>query len=188
MRNLFIVLLVIIGFTSCSIEKNLPIISTKFDSQKIYTFDGCSSFSYISTINDEKYGKLFLEYIDLDLSCTWTGFSRGYFDDLFKETLKLKSLKTIERIDYKNYEFNTYLINDKYYMNVIYEYSVKEDTFIIDYDGKYFTDEIKKINPYYVNKYLDKPRFSSNYHNSLVDMNMIKGYFARENEIFNFEK
>lgn len=154
------------------------------NSKKINTYDSCSDFSYISKIKNEKYGDLFFEYISLDSSCSWNGLSRGYFEYLFKTTLKLKSFKTIDRIDIENYEFSTYLINDEYYINIIYKYSTFEDLFIIDYDGKYFTKLIKEFDEAYENKYLNKKRFSSNYSNSLVKMNFINSYFSRQRESF----
>jgi hypothetical protein len=151
------------------------------------TFDSCANFSYISNINDKDYGVLFSEYINLDGSCSWNGLQRGYFEYLFKTTLKLKSFKIIERKDFNNYEFTTYLIDDKYYMNLIYKYSTYEDLFIIDYDGKYFTKLIKEFDKNYESVYLDKERFSSNYSNSLVKMNFINSYFLRQRENI-FEK
>jgi hypothetical protein len=157
------------------------------NSQKKSTFDSCANFSYISHINDNKYGNLFIEYIDLDSSCSWTGFQRGYFEYLFKTTLKLKSFKLIERKDYDNYEFSTYLVDEKYYMNLIYKYSVYENLFIVDYEGKYSTELIKIFDTNYENIYLNNSRFSSNYSKSLVNMNIINSYFSREREDF-FEK
>ena len=136
----------------------------------------------ISNLNDREYGSLFSEYINLDNSCSWNGLARGYFEYLFKTTLKLESFKIIERKDFKNYEFTTYLINNEYYMNLIYKYSSTEDIFIIDYDGKYFTKLIKDFDVNYENIYLNKERFSSNYSNSLVRMNIFNSYFSRNQE------
>ena len=108
--------------------------------------------------------------------------SRGFFDDLFKSTLKIKKIKNIERIEYKNYEFSTYIIDDKYYMNLIYSYSVYEDFFIIDYEGKLFDEMIRLYDKNYINKYTNEPRFNSNYSNSLVRMNILNGYFSKQGE------
>ena len=150
--------------------------------QKRSTYDSCTNFSYISNLNDREYGSLFSEYINLDNSCSWNGLARGYFEYLFKTTLKLESFKIIERKDFKNYEFTTYLINNEYYMNLIYKYSSTEDIFIIDYDGKYFTKLIKDFDVNYENIYLNKKRFSSNYSNSLVRINIFNSYFSRNQE------
>ena len=94
----------------------------------------------------------------------------------------MKSLNAIERIDYKNFEFSTYLIDDKYYLNLVYQFGTKDNYFLIDYDGKYFDELIKTHLPNYVNKSLNQLRFSSDYHNSLVKMNIINSYFSKERE------
>jgi hypothetical protein len=146
------------------------------------TSDSCTNLSYISNINDKEYGQLFIEYISLDNSCSWNSFQRGNFESLFKSTLKLKSMRAVERIDYKNYEFSTYIIDDKYYLNLVYKYSTFEDLFILDYEGKYYTTLRAKFDNTYTNDYLDKLRFKSDYSKSLVSMNFINSYFSRDAE------
>jgi GTP-sensing pleiotropic transcriptional regulator CodY len=69
-------------------------------------------------------------------------------------------------------------------MNLIYKYSIYEDLFIIDYEGKYFAKMINEFDKNYENKYLNKERFSSNYSNSLVKMNFINTYFSMNRETF----
>lgn len=183
MKNIIYLSLILL-FIGCSAQKNnsMDEIANLQNNKKNYTHDSCTNFSFISQNQEEKYGKLFYEYINLDLSCSWNGMSRGFFDDLFKSTLKLKNIKVLERVDYKNYEFSTYIIDDKYYMNLIYQYTTFEDLFIVDYDGKFFDEKIRKFNPNYENKYLKEPRFNSNYSNSLVRMNILNSYFSRQRE------
>ena len=86
------------------------------------TYDSCTRLSYILQNNDFDFGELFVEYINLDNSCRWNGLQRGYFVDLFKSTIKINSLRLIERKEYKNYEFSTYIIDEKYYLNIVYGY------------------------------------------------------------------
>lgn len=160
------------------VENVYPLVS----GNKMITFDGCTNFSYISNIDNNIDGKLFIEYINLDSSCKWNGLQRGYFEYLFKSTLKIKEMKILERIDYKNYEFTTYLIDDKYYLNLVYNYTVYEDWFIVDYDGKFTENLMKKFNINNKEEYLNKERFFSNYSNSLVKMNFINSYFSKEIE------
>ena len=134
-KIIYLSLFLLLGGCS-SIENNsIDNIQIFKNNKKNFTYDSCTKFSYISQNEEEKYGKLFYEYINLDSNCSWNGMSRGFFDDLFKSTLKIKKIKNIERIEYKNYEFSTYIIDDKYYMNLIYSYSVYEDFFIIDYES-----------------------------------------------------
>ena len=188
MHKLIYILLVGIFINGCTYVNNFnEKVELVSKGEKRSTFDSCANFSYISKINDEEYGEIFSEYINLDHSCIWTGLARGYFEYLFKTTLKLESFKIVQRVDFKNYEFTTYLIDNKYYMNLIYKYSTYEDLFIIDYDGKYFTKLIKDFDPSYENLYLNEKRFLSNYSNSLVKMNFINSYFSRQRESI-FEK
>jgi hypothetical protein len=170
--------------TGCYSTKKFNIEEVNFlkKSEKIRTSDSCANFSYIAQISDKEYGNLFTEYIDMDSSCHWNGLQRGFFEDLFKSTMKFKSFKVVERIDYNNYEFTTYLIDEKYYINLIYRYTVFEDLFIIDYDGKYTTKLIKQFDGNYINLYLFEPRFEGYYSNSLVRMNILNSYFTRERE------
>lgn len=163
-----------------NLDEKIKLINEK----KTLTFDNCTNFSYISNSDDNLYGKIFSEYIRLDSSCKWNGLQRGFFVDLFKDTIKAKSLKLVERIENKNLEISTYLVDNIYYVNIINRYTVFEDLLIIDYKGIYSTNLIKEFNKEYKNIYLDKPRLISNYSNSLVRMNFIKGYFSRESERF----
>uniref|UniRef100_UPI0040484A1F hypothetical protein n=1 Tax=Aliarcobacter sp. TaxID=2321116 RepID=UPI0040484A1F len=176
-------------FISCTTPNNINFIDFDFrqNIEKEITFDSCTNYSFIANKYDEKNGKLFIEYISLDSSCSWNGFQRGYFEYLFKSTLKLKSFELKERIEFENYEVSTYLIDDKYFMNIIYKFSVFEDLFIIDYNGIYSTQLIKKSKKEYENIYLNKERFSSNYSKSLVKTNLFNYYFSKEKEI-DFEK
>ena len=183
MKFIFL-LFIIFFFNGCnfpkneSLENNYPFVNQK----KMFTFDSCTNFSYVSNVENNIDGKLFIEYINLDNNCKWNGFQRGYFEYLFKSTLKIKNMNVIERIDYKNYEFTTYIIDNKYYLNLVYSYTVYEDWFIIDYDGRYTQNLMQKFNIKYKEKYLDKDRFFSNYSNSLVRMNFINSYFSKESE------
>ena len=67
-------------------------------------------------------------------------------------------------------------------MNLVYSYTVYEDWFIIDYDGKFTQNLMQKFNIKYKEEYLNKERFFSNYSNSLVRMNFINSYFSKERE------
>ena len=179
----FMLIFLIIG---CNSTKNLNL-DNKSElvlDEKSNTFDSCTNFSYIGSSTTKEFGQLFIEYINLDSSCKWNGLSRGFFVDLFKSTLKIDSFKLIERKDFKNYEFSTYLVDEKYFMNIIYIYTVYEDYFIIDYNGIYSNKLIKQFDENYINLYLNKPRFFSNYKNSLVRMNILNSYFSRQKERF----
>ncbi len=91
-------------------------------------------------------------------------------------------MKILERIDYKNYEFTTYIIDNKYYLNLVYSYTVYEDWFVLDYDGKFTQNLMQKFNIKYKEEYVSKERYFSSYSNSLVRMNFINSYFSKESE------
>ena len=152
-----------------------------FQKNKIYTYEDCANFSFKNSVNSNEYGKLFKEYISLDMSCQWNGFERGFFTDLFKNELKLNSMKNVETLDFTNYEITTHEINEESYVNFIYFYIGNDSEFIIDYDGKLSNELVKKFNPNYKNNYLNKKRFNSNFNSSLVEKNIIKHYFGRTN-------
>ncbi|WP_418187184.1 hypothetical protein [Aliarcobacter lanthieri] len=179
-----LILLVILFFTACSSTNSLNLQESEFSNiKKQNTFDSCTNFSYISLSDDENYGKIFSEYISLDSSCKWNGLARGYFVELFKDTIKL-NFKLVERVEFDNVEVSTYLVNDNSYVNIISKYKVYEDLLIIDYKGIYSTNLIKQFDPFYVNKYLDKSRLDTDYFKSLVRMNFINYYFVKESQSF----
>lgn len=174
----YFLLFLFILFNSCSIKQNTNLKVNSINNT--YTYDICTDSSYINLSYDEVFGKLFTEFIRLKPYCHWNGFQRGYFEELFSSTLKLKSFKAIQRLDFNNYEFSKYLINNQYYLDLIYKFGANGDKLIIDYEGKLSLKMIKRFYPNYINKFLNKPRFNVTYYNSLVKMNFINKYFYKE--------
>jgi hypothetical protein len=146
------------------------------------TFNSCSNFSYTIRDKNEIYGNLFIEYISLEHSCVWNGLSTSFFESDFKHKQNLSSMEVVEEFDIKTYNFKTYLINKKSYMNLIYIYGVSKDILIVDYDGKLYDKVLKVFKPDYVNKYIQKERYNSSYNESLVQNNIFNEYFIREIE------
>ena len=188
MSKFIYLIFIVLFFNACSFTKyNDTSIGNYFDikkEKKQFTNDFCTFNSYLINSTSREYGNIFIEHINLDMSCNWNGFQRSFFDDLFKQRNHIKSMRVLERIDLENFEFSTYLINDKYIMNLIYEFSSFEDTFIIDYKGVLFTKMIKKLDKNYKNSYLTKARYSASYNSSLVNNNIIGHYFSKESEFF----
>ncbi|WP_198304986.1 hypothetical protein [Arcobacter vandammei] len=173
---------IIFLLNSCISTKNTLNNNNFSNFDKKNTYDYCSKFSYIANVNDEKYKKLFIEYINLDSSCKWNGLARGFFVSLIKEDLNAKSFDLVERFDYKNVEISTYIIDNKYYIDIVNEFGVFDDRLIIDFSGIY-TDEILLRNGT-INKYKSYPRLDFNYNKSLVRFNFINNYFSRDSESF----
>lgn len=182
-KFIYLVLITLL-FSSCTSSK-INAINNYIDiskEKKQFTSDSCNFNSYILNTSSSEYGDIFIEHVSLNTNCIWNGFQRSFFDNLFKEKTHIKTMIALERVDFKDYEFSTYLINDKYILNLISELSLYENTFIVDYKGILFTKIIKEFDANYINHYLNKPRFSANYNSSLVKQNIIKNYFQEDLE------
>lgn len=139
----------------------------------------CVQDSYTLVDRNIEYGNLFIESIDLESSCDWTGLSLGFFESSVKRALKV-NMSLVEEIEISGYSFRTYKVNDDSYMNIIYIYSGGEDKFILDYYGRLHDRVLKSFKPDYKNKYFTKKRFISYYNESLVRKNIVNHYFERE--------
>ena len=198
-KNILFVLVVAFLFTACFSNKNLTHFSTKTKElsfvnndetllkllfsapvQKRYTTTYCVRDSFIINEQNEKYGKLFLEYIDLDSTCRWTGGANSFFETSLRHELNLDTLETVEKYDINNYTFKTYKINESSYLSAIYIYSSFSNIFILDYEGKLYTELLKKLEPTYKNLFINKKRFEKTYDKSLVKKNILERYFTQD--------
>ena len=143
-------------------------------------FSLCVSSSYTLKGEEQSYGQLFVEEINLSTNCRWNGLSTSLFMDLFKENLKLDSVKNVQSVDVKNYSFTTYRVNDEFYVNLILKYSAYTDQITVDYNGRLSKDMLAVLKPGFELKYLDRLRLEADYNDSLVLKSMFKGYFAKE--------
>lgn len=139
----------------------------------------CVLDSYTLFDRNNEYGNLFIEAIDLESSCDWTGSALSFFESSVRRALKA-NMTLVEDIDVSGYNFRTYKVNNDSYMNIIYIYSGGEDKFIIDYYGRLHDKVLKSFKPDYINKYFAKKRFIGYYNESLVRKNIVNRYFERE--------
>lgn len=145
----------------------------------------CVFDSYTLLDDNENYGNLFIEYIDISSNCRWNGLSSGFFETSLRYSLKLNSIKTVETFEIDNYTFKTYMINNDSYLSAIYIYKGStKDVFILDYYGRLYTKVLKTFNPNYINKFLAKKRFIGRYNESLVRKNFIEHYFSVDRSDF----
>lgn len=86
----------------------------------------------------------------------------------------------VDNVDISKYNFSTYLINNEYYMNIIFVYAYNKTILLIDYEGKLTKDLLSKLGSSYSNSYLNKKRFDLDYKDSLVLKNFINSYFQKE--------
>ena len=198
MIRLFLIIFVAFYFSACSslsysyTSKNNQI-NFKTLNNTIFHFklnqptlrvnnDRCSLYSYTLSDVSKEYGKIFVEDISLHSNCQFNQEALGAFMYEFKEQLKLDSLRKVEALEFNNYEFLTYQVNDMLYVNIIFIYAPFSSTFIVDYEGKLHHELLLQFNPLYKNRYLHEKRFDGNYDYSLVKMNVFKNYFSRMSE------
>ena len=124
---------------------------------------------------------IFLEKIRLDANCSWNGLPRGFFVSLFKDKLKLTSLKMIENTPFEKYELSVFKVNGSAYVSLIHHYGVFNDLFIWDFEGSLY----EKLRHTLTQKPLRKklqPRFKPNYNHALARYNFFHGYYGRMSE------
>lgn len=145
-----------------------------------HTSFNCVRESY--TLNDlnKNYGRLFVEYIDLDYSCSWTGLPSSFFETNLRYELKIDTLEVVENFDIGSYNFKTYKIDNDSYLSMIYIFGSTTQKFILDYNGSLYDKLLKSFKPDYENRYIFKKRFFGNYNDSLVRKNIINHYFRQE--------
>ncbi len=146
---------------------------------RYHTAFRCVNRSYTLRDINKEYGKLFIEYIDLNSSCNWNGLASGFFETNLRYELKLNSFEVVEEFDIGTYNFKTYKIDNQSYLNMIYIYGASEK-FILDYNGLLYDKLLKSFKPEYKNEYLFKERFKGDYNDSLVRKNLINNYFSPE--------
>ncbi len=139
----------------------------------------CVNNSYTLRDINKEYGKLFIEYINLDSFCNWNGLPSSFFETNLRYELKTDSFEVVEEFDIGSYNFKTYKINNDSYLSMIYIYGVSEK-FILDYNGVLYDKLLKSFKPEYKNEYLFKKRFKGDYNDSLVKKNIINHYFSQE--------
>lgn len=140
----------------------------------------CVSSSFTLSDDNEEYGYLFIETINLDNICKWNGLPTGFFESNLKEELKTNSIKTVEEFETNAYLFKTLKINNDSFVNLIYFDSNGTSEFVLDYEGKFYGELLKKFKPDFENIYLNKKRLKNIYNSSLIQKNLINNYFEQE--------
>lgn len=142
-----------------------------------YEYDVCTNSSY--TLEDKT---VFVEHIALNSNCKWNGSANGFFEYQFKEKLKLQQVNRLERLEKDNYVFSTLSVNNQFLIKTIHIWGVYQDTFILDYDGQ-LTQKLLHALKIKSAVSSSSPLLKKRYHQSLVQMNFIKGYFNQESEV-----
>ena len=137
----------------------------------------CTNMS--STIIDEndEYGYLFIESIDVSNLCEWSGLPSSFFEGSIKESLKINFIQSVEEFDMEGFSFKTLKINNDSYLSLIYIYSSFQDILIYDLNGKLSSELLKSFKSNYKSEFLDKKRFDKRYKDSLVRKSFMNNYF-----------
>ena len=142
--------------------------------------DGCILEAYTLYSQDSTFGRIGIENINLNPSCTWVGLPQDLYEDFIKKELHLETLNVLQKVKIKNYELVTYSINDEYVINMVYLHSLNQSTFILDYKGVLFDTLLKKLKPNFDNKYSHHPRYDSVLNKSIVKNNVRSHYFKKQ--------
>ena len=147
-----------------------------------HRFDNCVTDGYTIKENNQKYGKLYIEHIELDGSCKWTGFSRGLFTDMLKRELNLGSIKLIERKEFGNYEFSKYKFNDRCVIYFIFIWQGNSSTFIIDQRGNLYNELKVRLGGKNDTSLREDIKCDFELDVSLVEDNIIDHHFGKEDD------
>lgn len=132
--------------------------------------------SYVIHAYTLKTSSIYLEYINLDSFSSWNGLSRGFYEKLLTDRLKVK-LELVERIEIDNYEFSTYKVDEQFILHLIFIWEVNKDIFILDTKGKLYKELLSSLKDGYIYKFDDEEKGSVNFDISLVKENSIKQFF-----------
>lgn len=157
------------------LNKNIKIQLSKPEIK--YQSFNCADYSYILKDENSSFGKIFIENINVSQSCRWNGLPSSFFQYSLKKNLNIKSMKTIESLEFRNFSFETFIIDNEYFLSLIYIFDNYNDKFILDYDGKLYISLLKTFNKEYIDKYSSKKRFNGNYNASLVRQSIYENYF-----------
>jgi len=125
---------------------------------------------------------IFLEYIRIANDTTWNGSAINFYENMFKDELKIKTLKILEDFEVDTYVFKIFEIDEQFIVFFIYIYEVNKDVFIIDTKGELYNSLASKKIHDYVGKYQDSLKGDVNFNMSLVKQNSQHEYFTYERD------
>ncbi len=126
-----------------------------------------------------KNSDIHLEFIKTDVSASWRGQPRSFYEGLLKEKLNLKSMELLERFEIDRYEFSTFKIDDSFIFHFIYVWENQKNTFIIDTQGKLYKELLLKLKNDYIYTFSGATKGNVNFDISLVKNNAFEYYFKQ---------
>lgn len=132
--------------------------------------------SYVLEAYTLKTNDIYLEFIDLDIVCSWNGQARSLYENLLKTKLNI-NLEVSERVEYKHYEFTTYQIDNDFILHLIYIWEGNKNIFILDSKGELYKNLSSSLNKNYTYSFDKFDKLSISFDISIVKENSIKQYF-----------
>jgi hypothetical protein len=123
-----------------------------------------------------KSDSLFIEYVHIQNDVQWRGLPSSLYIEFLKDRLGFKKMETLEKLEFKNFDFYTFKIDDHFILNFIYIWEINKDVFILDIKSELYTNLLKNFDKEYEYK------FEQNKENTLdIDISIVK-----ENNFFNY--
>lgn len=133
--------------------------------------------SYVTHAYTLKTDTIYMEYINLDISSSWNGLSRGYYEKILKDKLKIK-LELLERVEIGNYEFSTYKVDEQFILHLIFIWETGKDIFILDTKGELYKGLLSSLKNNYKYKFDNEEKGRVNFDISLVKENSIQQFIG----------
>ena len=133
--------------------------------------------AYVLDAYTLKTNELYIEYIHTYQDTMWNGQAFGHFLSLLKENIKASSFELVDNYEYSHYEFKTYFVDKKYYLNIIYLYENSKEIFIVDKRDRLFSALLRNFKKDYHFDFEDKFNLDLNLSFSVVKKNATNNYF-----------
>ncbi|WP_419770127.1 MAG: hypothetical protein ACNI3C_12435 [Candidatus Marinarcus sp.] len=160
-------------------ELNFQIDSNDMLSYKIENFDFKTRHDpYVLDGYTIKTRDIFVEHIKLESDSSWNGEAYGIFKSFIKDKLNLKNMQLLKEMQFENYTFTIYNINDEYILYFIHIFEMNKNTFLIDTKGDLFNTIISALDETYVDVYKNENKTEVNFDVSLIKANGIFSYFG----------
>ncbi|MGA1933395.1 hypothetical protein ACH5BF_11885 [Arcobacter sp. YIC-464] len=159
----------------------------KIDSDNFYTYEidnyetKTRHDSYVLDAYTLKTDAVFLEHIHIDNDVQWEGLPSSIYISFLKDSLRIKQMDVLEKIEFDGFDFITYKIDNHFILNFIYIYEINKDTFILDVKSELYTNLLKKFDSSYTYKFEQNSDETLSLDLSIVKQNGIYGYFKLDN-------
>ncbi len=133
--------------------------------------------AYVLDAYTLKTNELYIEYIHTYQDTMWNGQAFGHFLSILKDDIKASSFELVDNYEYSHYEFKTYFVDKKYYLNIIYLYENSKEIFIVDKRDRLFSALLRNFKKDYHFDFEDKFNLDLNLSFSVVKKNATNNYF-----------